>query len=116
MEAFAGREHVKIDHLNNFYRTGLVTEGWKMEGVGQGDERVLLEQYYRCVNVFKRLPKTSQEVIADITRRMGEGMAFYVGKDLGQGTVTVKDYDKYCHYGEYRGKRISHCSTVVCIT
>jgi hypothetical protein len=27
-------------------------------------------------------------------------MAFYVDKDLGQGTVTSKDYDLYCHYGE----------------
>ena len=26
-------------------------------------------------------------------------MAFYVDKDLGQGTVTGKDYDLYCHYG-----------------
>jgi isopentenyl-diphosphate delta-isomerase len=101
MEAFQGREHVKIDHLNNFYRTGLVTEGWSMEGVGSADERVLLEQYYRCVNVFKALPQASQDVIADITKRMGQGMAEYVGKDLGQGTVTVKDYDMYCHYGKH---------------
>lgn len=28
-------------------------------------------------------------------------MAAYVDKDLGQGTVTSKDYDLYCHYGEY---------------
>ena len=28
-----------------------------------------------------------------------QGMAFYVGKDLGQGTVTAKDYDLYCHFG-----------------
>ena len=27
-------------------------------------------------------------------------MAFYVDKDLGQGTVTGKDYDLYCHYGK----------------
>ena len=30
-----------------------------------------------------------------------QGMAFYVGKDLGQGTVTAKDYDLYCHFGTY---------------
>ena len=30
-----------------------------------------------------------------------QGMAFYVGKDLGQGTVTSKDYDLYCHFGTY---------------
>ena len=30
-----------------------------------------------------------------------QGMAFYVGKDLGQGTVTSKDYDLYCHFGTH---------------
>ena len=30
-----------------------------------------------------------------------QGMAFYVDKDLGQGTVTCKDYDLYCHFGKY---------------
>ena len=72
MEAFVGRESEKVDHLNNFYRTALVTEGWHMEGVGQGDERTLLEQYFRCVSVFKGLSPESQEVIADITKRMGQ--------------------------------------------
>lgn len=72
MEAFVGKESVKVDHLNNFYRTALVTEGWHMEGVGKGDERVLLEQYFRCVTVFKGLSIASQEVIADITKRMGQ--------------------------------------------
>ena len=100
MQAFKGREHIKIDHLNNFYHTGLVSEGWYMNGVGEGDEKVLLEQYYRCVHVFKSLSPASQEVIADITKRMGQGMASYVGKDLGQGTVTTKDYNLYCHYGK----------------
>jgi farnesyl-diphosphate farnesyltransferase len=98
MTAFKGKEHEKIKHLCNFYQTGLVTEGWKMTGVGEGDEKVLLENYFLCVEVFKSLPKASQEVIADITRRMGEGMASYVSKDLGQGTVTIADYNLYCHY------------------
>lgn len=98
MTAFKGREHVKIQHLNEFYRTALVTPGWKMEGVGEGDERVLLEQYYRCVTVFKTLCPESQAVIQDIAMRMGQGMASYVEKDLGQGTVTVEDYNIYCHY------------------
>lgn len=77
---------------------GLVTDGWNMQGVGEGDERVLLENFHQCVAVYKGLMPQSQVVIADITRRMGEGMAQYVQKDLGQGTVTVKDYDLYCHY------------------
>jgi farnesyl-diphosphate farnesyltransferase len=98
MEAFKGRENLKIHHLNTFYQTGLVTDGWSMDGVGAGDEKVLLQQYYRVVAVFKSLPANSQEVIADITKRMGQGMASFVQIDLGQGTITVKDYNLYCHY------------------
>jgi len=98
MEAFKGREAEKLRLLNNFYQEGLVTPGWTMSGVGEGDEAVLLQEYYRCVTVFKGLSSGSQDVIADITKRMGQGMAAFVGKDLGQGTVRVVDYDLYCHY------------------
>lgn len=131
MEAFKGKEHIKIDHLNNFYLTGLVTDGWSMDGVGLGDEKVLLQQYYRVVAVFKSLPASSQEVIADITKRMGQGMASYVKIDLGQGTITVKDYNLYCHYvaglvGEglsrlfsargYESPEVAHVSTTLANT
>jgi farnesyl-diphosphate farnesyltransferase len=98
MTAFKGKEHEKIDHLNNFYQTGLITDGWSMDGVGEGDEKILLQQYYHAVHVFKTLSPESQSVIQDITKRMGQGMASYVEKDLGQGTVTVADYNLYCHY------------------
>jgi len=43
MEAFKGKESEKINHLNNFYRTALQTDGWSMDGVGLGDEKVLLQ-------------------------------------------------------------------------
>lgn len=46
----------------------------------------------------QRLPKASQEVIADITKRMGEGMAEFVSKDLGQGTANIQEYNRYCHF------------------
>lgn len=64
MEFFKGREEVKIKHLNEFYKVGLVTDGWHMDGVGLGDERTLLENYGKCVAVFKTLSPASQEVIA----------------------------------------------------
>lgn len=97
MEAFKGREQEKLEHLNNFYKV-ISQEGWSMEGVGSGDERVLLEQYGHCVKVFNSLPLASQEVIKDITMRMGQGMAFFAKIDLGQGTTTVENYNLYCHY------------------
>ena len=36
-----------------------------------------------------------QQVIADITRRMGEGMAKFAGEKT---IVTLEDYNEYCHY------------------
>ena len=98
MVTFKDKEMEKAKHLQTFYKTGLVTEGWTMDGVGEGDERALLEQFHHVVTVYKTLPEKSQEVIADITKRMGEGMASFVQKDLGQGTVEIKDYNLYCHY------------------
>lgn len=64
MTAFKGREHVKIKHLQEFYKVGLITDGWHMDGVGEGDERTLLENYHKCVAVYKGLSPASQEVIA----------------------------------------------------
>ena len=69
MEAFKGRESVKIDHLNNFYRTALITDGWSMQNVGLGDEKRLLEEFYRCVAIYKGLPAASQEVCLFIIPR-----------------------------------------------
>ena len=64
--------------------------------------------------VFKRLPSTSQDVIQDITKRMGQGMASFVGRDLRQGTPTIVEYNLYCHYvaglvGEGLSRLFSSC-------
>lgn len=97
MEAFKGREAEKMQHLVTFHEV-IGKEGWHMEGVGAGDEKLLLEKYFHCVTVFNTLSPASQEVIKDITKRMGEGMAYFAEIDLGQGTVTLDDYYLYCHY------------------
>lgn len=38
------------------------------------------------------------QVIADITARMGDGMALYIARNLKQGTVDIADYNMYCHF------------------
>ncbi len=43
--------------------------------VGEGDEALLLERFSSVAKIFQALPRDSQTVIADINRRMGEGMA-----------------------------------------
>lgn len=53
---------VKIKLLTEFHETALVDRAWKLEGVGQGDERVLLERFSSVTAVFQSLSQGSQEV------------------------------------------------------
>jgi farnesyl-diphosphate farnesyltransferase len=97
MTAFKGKEHVKCEHLRAFGREYLGDEKWSMSGVGEGAERELLEGFGAVSRVFNRLPKSSQDVIRDITIQMGDGMADFVSVDMGQGTVSCEAYARYCH-------------------
>jgi farnesyl-diphosphate farnesyltransferase len=89
---------VKVQHLLNFHKNALQDPDWKMMGIGEGDERRLLEGFPKCHRVFAALSSQSRRVIVDITQRMASGMAEFVGKDLGQGTVDVDQYNRYCHF------------------
>lgn len=73
-------------------------EAGGMKGLGEGDEAALLENFDVAGRVFNSLAPVSRAVIADITKRMGEGMAEFVERDLGQGTTSMEDYNLYCHY------------------
>ena len=97
MTAFESNE-IKIDHLMNFHKTALMDPNWTMDGVGEGDEKLLLQKFNKCHSIYAALKPESQSVIMDITQRMATGMAEFVGKDLGQGTVDVKQYNRYCHF------------------
>lgn len=87
----------KLSLLRTFYEQvqdpSLVVRGYGFE-----DERVLLEQLPRLLRVFKALPQYQQDVITDITRRMGVGMADFGDSDLRDGVATIDDYNLYCHY------------------
>lgn len=95
--AFPSNE-VKINHLLNFHKTALGDPTWTMDGVGEGDEKRLLQEFPKCHRVYAKLGEKSRRVIADITQRMATGMAEFVGKDLGQGTTDVDQYNRYCHF------------------
>jgi farnesyl-diphosphate farnesyltransferase len=97
MTSFASNE-IKIKHLLNFHKTALVDPTWTMDGVGEADEKRLLQQFDKCHRVFAKLGEKSRRVIVDITQRMATGMAEFVGKDLGQGTVDIDQYNRYCHF------------------
>lgn len=53
---------MKIKYLTEFHETALVDRTWKLEGVGEGDERVLLERFSSVTTVFQSLSEGSQEV------------------------------------------------------
>lgn len=53
---------VKIKILTEFYETALVDKAWKLEGVGEGDERKLLERFSSVTAVFQCLPEGSRQV------------------------------------------------------
>mmetsp|Transcript_10817 Transcript_10817/g.15252 ORF Transcript_10817/g.15252 Transcript_10817/m.15252 type:complete len:664 (+) Transcript_10817:523-2514(+) len=97
MEAFESNA-IKVKHLLNFHKSALADSTWSMDGVGEGDEKLLLQNFPKCYSVFAALKPESQRVIVDITQRMATGMAEFVDKDLGQGTVDTKQYNRYCHF------------------
>jgi farnesyl-diphosphate farnesyltransferase len=97
MHSFPSQE-VKIKHLMSFHKTALADPNWTMDGVGEGDEMTLLQNFDKAHRVYAKLNPQSRRVIADISQRMATGMAEFVGKDLGQGTTDVNQYNRYCHF------------------
>ena len=97
MTAFPSND-VKVSHLLRFHETALSDPTWSMDGVGEADERRLLQEFPKCHSVYSSLRGRSREVISDIAERMAGGMAEFVIKDLGQGTADLVQYDRYCHF------------------
>ena len=67
-----------------------------IKSIGEGAERELVEHFTRVADLVATLPAEHADVIADVTKRMGEGMADYIDRDLSNGTNDVADYDRYC--------------------
>lgn len=68
---------------------------WLSHSFGDGPEKELLSQFATVLNCYHSLEQRFKNVIRDITRRMGEGMAKHI-HDVSCDTVA--DYDQYCHY------------------
>lgn len=70
-------------------------EEFYLEGVGDQQDYVdLLEHYPKITRVFKTLDPGAQEIIKDITKKMGAGMAHFATEDV----ISNEDFDLYCHY------------------
>lgn len=97
MQAYKSQDE-KINYLLSFHKTALCDPTWSMDGVGEGDEQKLLQNFPKVHSIFAALSEQSRRVIVDITHRMAMGMAEFVKKDLGQGTTDVMQYNRYCHF------------------
>jgi farnesyl-diphosphate farnesyltransferase len=84
----------KGELLRSFHEKNYL-KGWKIKDVGDKKEyRDLLASYYKVVNVFLTLDKKFQDIITDVCREMGSGMADFSEKKI----LSTEDYDLYCHY------------------
>jgi len=119
------------DHAKAVERLEEKQKRWQSLGVGEGDEHALISYFTPVIRAYHSLPDHSRPVIADITRKMSDGMSYFVAKDKdpsrqensGQAVATIeretlcetyKEYDLYCHYvaglvGEGLSRLFSAC-------
>ena len=89
------------DPLLREFHLHLEEEGWNFDGSGPDEkDRGLLVEFEVVVKEFRAIKVEYREIIADIAKRMGNGMADYANnaEHNTNGVNTVKDYDLYCHY------------------
>jgi len=85
-------DDIKLPMLHAFHEK-IYERNFHME-CGYKHYKRLMKQFGTVVDVFLSLDEGFQKVIADITKRMGDGMAEFITKDV----VTVDEYERYCHY------------------
>jgi len=90
-------DETKLALLLSFHEK-LGTENWTLRGVGEADERSLLEEFDKVLRVLHKLSVPHRRTITDITERMAKGMTDFAGRDLAAGTKDVPDLELYCHY------------------
>eukprot|EP00730_Choanoeca_flexa_P015456 TRINITY_DN7100_c0_g2_i1.p1 TRINITY_DN7100_c0_g2~~TRINITY_DN7100_c0_g2_i1.p1 ORF type:complete len:418 (+),score=124.82 TRINITY_DN7100_c0_g2_i1:1062-2315(+) len=84
----------KRELLKSFHEK-LYEPGWKFKGSGPNEkDRDLLVEFNVVIDEFLHLKREYAEVIADICKKMGNGMVKFMRKEV----VTVDDYNQYCHY------------------
>mmetsp|Transcript_19712 Transcript_19712/g.33846 ORF Transcript_19712/g.33846 Transcript_19712/m.33846 type:complete len:460 (+) Transcript_19712:25-1404(+) len=83
----------RVKDLRRFHEC-ISQPGFCYKGAGKGDEEKLLLEFSKVVAVFNKLKPGYQEVIRDIAKGMGNGMADFIEKPVD----TFDDYKLYCHY------------------
>ena len=85
-------DDIKIPLLRCFHEKSR-DRTWKMS-CGTGHYALLMEKYPLVTEVFLSLDFEYQKVIEDICKKMGNGMADFIPKEV----KTIKEFDLYCHY------------------
>ncbi|EOA81366.1 bifunctional farnesyl-diphosphate farnesyltransferase/squalene synthase [Exserohilum turcicum] len=85
--------------LRNFQEV-LEQDGWNFTENGPNEkDRQLLVEFHVVIEEYKKLKPAYKDIIKDITKRMGNGMADYAkNAEFNAGVKTIKEYELYCHY------------------
>ncbi|EGW32939.1 uncharacterized protein SPAPADRAFT_60279 [Spathaspora passalidarum NRRL Y-27907] len=94
------KSEIKVPLLRTFDEK-LNTKDWTFDGNGPNEkDRLVLVEFDKILSIYHGLKPQYQDVVKDITYKMGNGMADYILDENFNlnGVETVKDYDLYCHY------------------
>ncbi|XP_073389255.1 squalene synthase 1 isoform X2 [Physcomitrium patens] len=83
---------IKVPILKSFHEH-IYDPSWKFV-CGEKDYKELMNKFECVSNAFLNLDEGYQRVIAEMTNRMGVGMAKFIETEV----LTVEDYNEYCHY------------------
>ncbi|KAG0632443.1 hypothetical protein M758_1G329000 [Ceratodon purpureus] len=83
---------IKVPILKTFHKH-IYDPSWKFI-CGEKNYKELMNKFELVSNAFLNLEEGYQSVIAEMTDRMGNGMAKFIESEV----ITVDDYDEYCHY------------------
>lgn len=92
---FSASSPLPSDRSDENCRTEDAFTPWSSSQFGSGAEKELCERFEEVVTCFGELEPAYQEIIINIARRTGKGMADYIHQ---KSCDTIADYDMYCHY------------------
>jgi len=91
---------IKVPLLRGFVDK-LNEKDWTFNGSGPDEkDRIVLVEFDQILIEYHKLKPEYQDIIKDITKKMGNGMADYILDDNFNlnGVETIADFDLYCHY------------------
>lgn len=91
---------IKIPLLRSFHEK-LLLKDWTFDGNAETEkDRIVLVKFDAILTEYAKLKPEYQDIIKEITEKMGNGMADYIVDEEFNlnGVKTIKDYDLYCFY------------------